>query len=97
MSGERERHRCAYRVVTHDSWRGDGRPVAVFSGDERFDIVQIEKSWISTGVETTSPVRRCFEVRCRGGALTAPALHRTALQYVKITWMTSSGWRSSNS
>ena len=68
MSEELPGHRCAYRVVTHDSWRGDGRPVAVFCGDERLDIADIERSWISTGVDTASPVKRGFEVRCRGGA-----------------------------
>jgi hypothetical protein len=65
---DHQEHRCAYRVVTHDSWRGDGRPVAVFSGEARFDIVEIERSWIAAGIDTASPVRRGFEVRCKGGA-----------------------------
>jgi hypothetical protein len=68
VSVDRGRHRCAYRVVTHDSWKGDGTPVAVFCDDERFDIIEIERSWIATGVATTAPVRRGFVVRCRGGA-----------------------------
>ena len=57
-----------YRVATHDSWRGGGTPVAVLADGERFDVTEIERSWIETGVATTAPVRRCFEVRCRGGA-----------------------------
>jgi len=69
VSVDHREHRCAYRVVTHDSWRGDGRPVAVFSGDERFEITDIERSWIAAGVDTASPVRHGFEVRCKGGAL----------------------------
>ena len=68
MNPELPSHRCAYRVVTHDSWRGGGRPVAVFCGDERFDIADLERSWISTGVDTAAPVKRGFEVRCKGGA-----------------------------
>lgn len=68
MSAELPSHPCAYRVVTHDSWRGGGRPVAVLCGDERFEIADIERSWIATGVDTASPVKRGFEVRCKGGA-----------------------------
>ena len=56
------------RVITHDAYRADQRPVAVIHEGERFDVLEIEDSWIATGVETTSPVRRGFKVRCRGGA-----------------------------
>jgi len=63
-----DEHATGTRVVTHDAYRADQRPVAVFVDGERFDVLQIERSWIATGVETTAPVRRGFEVRCRGGA-----------------------------
>jgi hypothetical protein len=56
------------RVITHDAYRADQRPVAVVYEGERFDVVEIDDSWIATGVETSSPVRRGFDVRCRGGA-----------------------------
>jgi hypothetical protein len=56
------------RVITHDAYRADQRPVAVVFEEERFDVIEIEDSWIATGVETTAPVRRGFRVRCRGGA-----------------------------
>lgn len=56
------------RVITHDAYRADQRPVAVVFEGARFDVVEIEDSWIATGVETTAPVRRGFQVRCRGGA-----------------------------
>jgi hypothetical protein len=56
------------RVITHDAFRADQRPVAVIFEDQRYDVVEIEHSWIAAGVETTTPVRRGFEVRCRGGA-----------------------------
>lgn len=56
------------RVITHDAYRAHQRPVAVIFEGERFDVLEIENSWIATGVETTSPVRRGFVVRCRGGA-----------------------------
>ena len=56
------------KVITHDAYRANQRPVAVIFKEERFDVIEIERSWISTGVATTSPVRRGFEVRCRGGA-----------------------------
>ena len=58
----------ATRVITHDAYRADQRPVAVVFEGTRFDVAEIEDSWIATGVETTSPVRRGFVVRCRGGA-----------------------------
>jgi hypothetical protein len=56
------------RVITHDAFRGDQRPVAVIFEGARFDVIEIEDSYIATGVETTAPVRRGFAVRCRGGA-----------------------------
>jgi len=56
------------RVITHDAYRADQRPVSVIFEGQRFDVVEIEDSFIATGVETTSPVRRGFAVRCRGGA-----------------------------
>ena len=55
-------------MITHDAYRSDQRPVAVIFEGRRFDVVEIEDAFIATGVETTSPVRRGFEVRCRGGA-----------------------------
>ena len=55
-------------MITHDAYRADQRPVAVVFEGARFDVVEIEDSFIATGVETTAPVRRGFEVRCRGGA-----------------------------
>lgn len=63
-----DERRPATRVITHDAYRADQRPVAVVFEGRRFDIVEIEDSWIATGIETTAPVRRGFEVRCRGGA-----------------------------
>jgi len=56
------------RVVTHDAYRANQRPVAVVLGERRHDVLAIERSWIAAGVETTSEVRRGFLVRCRGGA-----------------------------
>lgn len=56
------------RVVTFDSHRGDGTPIAVIEGGARLEVVAIERAWIATGVATDAPVRRGFEVRCRGGA-----------------------------
>jgi hypothetical protein len=56
------------RVITMDGQRARQTPIAVVHAGERLDITAIEHSWIATGVETTAPVRRGFEVRCRGGA-----------------------------
>jgi hypothetical protein len=56
------------RVITHDAYRADQRPVALVFEGARSDLMEIEHSWIAAGVETKTPVQHGFEVRCRGGA-----------------------------
>ncbi|MFO8071639.1 MAG: hypothetical protein R6V85_07165 [Polyangia bacterium] len=58
----------APRVITHDGYRANERPMAVISAGERFDIIHIEDSYHAAGVDTRTPVRHGYTVRCRGGA-----------------------------
>lgn len=55
-------------VVTHDGVRASERPKAVILDGDRLDVVEVERAWIETGVETTSDVIHGFVVRCFGGA-----------------------------
>ena len=55
-------------VITMDGQRVRQTPIAVIHDGQRFDITEIDHSWIATGVDTAAPVRHGYEVRCRGGA-----------------------------
>ena len=56
------------RVITHDGHRAFERAKTVIFEGKRHEVVSSESLFISTGVETDSPVKRGFEVRCEGGA-----------------------------
>lgn len=56
------------RVITYDGHRAFEKPKAVVFEGKRHEVVSSESLFISTGVETDSPVKRGFEVRCEGGA-----------------------------
>ncbi len=56
------------RVITYDGHRAFERPEAVVFEGKRHEVVSSESLFISTGVETDSPVKRGFMVRCEGGA-----------------------------
>ena len=55
------------RVLTYDGYRAGERPIGVIVGDERFEVKEIEDTWISTGVDPQSEVCYGFVVRCYGG------------------------------
>ena len=54
-------------VVTYDGYRAGERPIGVIVDGERFDVKEIEDTWISAGVDTRTEVRYGFVVRCFGG------------------------------
>ena len=56
------------RVLTHDGHRSNERPSAVIWEDQVYEVMHTEYLFISTGIESTSPVKRGFLVHCRGGA-----------------------------
>ena len=55
-------------VITYDGHRAFERPDAVIFKGKRHEVASSESLFISTGVETDSPVKRGFMVRCEGGA-----------------------------
>jgi hypothetical protein len=55
-------------VITHDGYRAVVRPAAVERDGERLEVVEIEFTWVETGVDTKAEVLRGFIVRCRHGA-----------------------------
>ena len=54
-------------VVTFDGYRADERPSAVILDGRRLDVLEVERSWVESGTESTSEVFRGVVVRCRGG------------------------------
>jgi hypothetical protein len=57
-----------FEVLTHDGYRAFERPRALIVGGARYEVSNIEQTWIETGVETDAPVLRVFVVRCEGGS-----------------------------
>jgi hypothetical protein len=54
-------------VIAYSGRRANERPVAVLIDGERLEVRSIEDSWIATGVDPKSEVKRGFVVRCDRG------------------------------
>lgn len=57
-----------FDVVTFDGYRADERPSAVILEGRRLEVLEVESSWLESGIDPASDVHRVFMVRCRGGA-----------------------------
>ena len=54
-------------IVSYDGHRGAERPKAVVRDGKRLPVVEVEDSWLETGIEADSDVIQVFRVRCEGG------------------------------
>ncbi len=66
MASSKE-HTSTIQIVAYDGHRAAVRPKAVIEDNRRTDVVEIEQSWIETGVDPKSPVIHGFVVRCEHG------------------------------
>lgn len=56
------------KVIAHAGYRGDERPIAVIMEDGRYEVIEVEDSWIASGLNPNTETTRGFIVRCKGGA-----------------------------
>ena len=56
------------RIIPYDGHRSGVKPMKIIDEKHTRDILEIEQSWVETGVELESPIIHGFVVRCIGGA-----------------------------
>jgi hypothetical protein len=55
-------------IVAYDGHRAGVRPKALIEDGLRREVLEIERAWVETGEDPSSPVIHAFFVRCEGGA-----------------------------
>jgi hypothetical protein len=62
MNGKSKLH-----VIAHAGYRGDERPIVIILEEQRYNVIEIEDSWIASGLDPKTEITRGFVVRCEGG------------------------------